>query len=67
MISDVMNVKGENLVETGKQWLSNKRHGTLNIVTSAVFFRVFGNLEMNYFHEIGWKNQVYDIDQINHT
>ena len=52
VISDAVGtIVGIDLAVIGQFWLSEKRHGILNIVTSAVF-GVFGNSGMRFFFRI---------------
>jgi hypothetical protein len=56
LISDILKIKvGDNLVEIG--WLNDKKHGMLNIITSAVLGSIW-NLrnEICFFEKTGWKS-----------
>lgn len=56
MISEIFNIKvGGNLVEIVKFWLSSKKHGLLNIITSVVLWCIWKLRNEICFQNAGWR------------
>jgi hypothetical protein len=57
VISNIVGVTvGNDLAVIGQFWLSNKRNGLLNIVTSAVLWSIWKLRNELCFQRIGWKS-----------
>jgi len=57
VISDAVGtIVGIDLAVIGQFWLSEKRHGILNIVTSAVFWSIWKLRNEILFQNIGWRS-----------
>jgi len=55
LIFDILKIKvGDNLVEIG--WLNDKKHGMLNIITSAVLGSIWKPRNEICFRKTGWKS-----------
>jgi hypothetical protein len=46
----------DNLAEIGKFWLSEKKHGLLNIITSAVLWCIWKLRNEFCFQNVGWRS-----------
>ena len=57
MLSDILGCRvGENMVDVGKFWLSNKRHCLLNMITSATIWSIWKLRNDLCFQRLGWKS-----------
>ncbi|KAG0551480.1 hypothetical protein BDA96_01G427500 [Sorghum bicolor] len=65
MISEIFNIKvGGNLVEIGKFWLSSKKHGLLNIITSGVLWCIWKHGNEICFQNAEWRGMEMLLFQI---
>ena len=56
VLSNILEVNlGGSFESIGQFWLSNKRHGLVNIITAAALWSLWKLRDDLYFQNVGWK------------